>query len=183
MSRRIFKSNLSVDGITNLISQLQGYEDEIMVKAEMMVRLLADFGIRAAEYSVYDDYRPHIDFVYEPLSRDVDMVEGQLVGRDNSVIHRVWYTRLGAVSGEADVSPILMSEFGAGPYALNGHRGTFPNQRNAFKSEWFWYDVSGKRHSSEEDYHMIATQPMYHAFVEMMQKADHVARQVFGAGV
>ena len=165
-----------------MISDLHDYaDDELYVKADMMVRLLADYGIRVAEYSVYDEFRPHIDFVYEPLSTSTDYrVDGQLVGRDNSVIHRVWYSRLGAFSGEADVSPILMSEFGAGPYALQGHRGTFPNQRNAFKSEWFWYDVSGKKHSSEEDYKMIATQPMYHAFIEMVQKADMVARQVFG---
>ena len=183
MSKRIFKSDLSVDGIQNIINQLHDYaDDELYVKAEMMVRQLADMGIRVAEYSVYDVFRPHIDFVYEPLSTTTDYrVDGQLVGRDNSVIHRVWYSRLGAFQGEADVSPILMSEFGAGPYALHGHRGTFPKQRNAFKSEWFWYDVSGKKHSSEEDYTMIATQPMYHALVEMMQKVDMVARMVFGA--
>ena len=73
-----------------------------------------------------------------------------------------------------------MSEYGAGFYALNGHRGTFPGQRHAFKSEWFWYDGNGVKHSSEEDYHMIATQPMYRALVDMMLNVEKVAKEVFG---
>ena len=72
-----------------------------------------------------------------------------------------------------------MSEYGAGWYALNGHRGTFPGQTHAFESEWFWYDVFGRKHSSEEDYHMIATQPMYKALIDMIQNVQAVAKEVF----
>ena len=182
MSKRIFKSNLSVAGLHNMISDLHDYaNDELYVKADMMVRLLADYGIRVAEYSVYDEFRPHIDFVYEPLSTSTDYrVDGQLVGKDNSVIHRIWYGRKGKVAGSADVSPILMSEFGAGPYANKDHRGTFPKQKHAMESKWYWRDQAGELHSSDEDHTMISTQPMYHAFIEMVQKADMVARQVFG---
>ena len=183
MSKRIFKSDLSTNGISNIVSQLKDYEDEIIVKANMVVRQLAEMGIRVAEYSVYPEFQPHIDFVYEPLSSSTEYrVDGQLVGRDNSVIHRVWYGRKGKMAGEADISPILMSEFGAGFYAEKDHRGTFPGQKHAMESQWFWRDASGELHSADEDYTMIATQPMYRAFVEMKQRVEEVVRNVFGLG-
>ena len=181
MSNRTFKSNLSVDGINNLIDQLQGYEDELLIKAELMIRELARYGIKAAEFNVYNKFRPFVDFVYKLDFMTDTEVEGNLIGQDNSLIQRVWYARKGQLAGVAYISPVMMSEFGAGPYAQEGHRGTFPNQKHAFESKWFWRDSSGKLHSSEEDYTMKATQPLYHAFVEMMQKADQVAREVFGA--
>lgn len=175
MSNRVLTSNLSTTGLNRLISQLKDYANNLDYIANEIVEKLAERGIRVAEYSVYGDWRSFIEFKYEPIN----LGEGELVGSDTKIIHRVWYTRLGAVSGEADVSPLLMSEYGAGPYALYGHRGTFPGQKNAFKSEWYWYDVFGRKHSSEEDYHMVSTQPMYRAFIDMMQSIDKVAREVF----
>ena len=182
MSKRKFKSNLSVDGIQNIVDQLHDYaDDELLVKAEMIVRQLAFMGIKVAEYSVFSDFRPYIEFVYKPDFTTDTEVEGNLIGQDTTLIHRVWYGRKGNVAGQADVSPVMMSEFGAGPYAQNGHRGSFPGQKHAMQSKWFWRDADGTLHSSEEDYTMVATQPMYHAFVEMMQRVDEVAKQVFGA--
>ena len=180
MSKRIFKSDLSISGISNIISQLHDYEDEIIVKANMVVRQLAEMGIKVAEYSVYNEFRPFIDFVYKPDFMTETEVEGNLIGKDNTLIQRVWYGRKGQMAGVAYISPVMMSEFGAGPYAQQGHRGSFPGQKHAFEPKWFWRDEAGMLHSSEEDYTMVATQPMYHAFIEMMQKADKVVRQVFG---
>ena len=84
------------------------------------------------------------------------------------------------MAGQADISPILMSEFGAGPYAHSGHRGTFPGQKHADQPQWFWRDQSGVLHSSEDDYGMVSTQPMYRAFIEMKQRVEEVVRIVFG---
>lgn len=178
MSNRVFSSNLSTEGLNRLIRKLSAYKDELSILAEEIVERLAERGIKVAEYSVYGDWRSLIEFRYEPEN----LGEGRLIGQDITLIHRVWYT-----SGdpkirkqrEADVSPLLMSEYGAGWYALDGHRGTFPNQHNAFKSEWSWFDASGNRHTSEEDYHMIATQPMYRALVEMMVNAEKIVQEVF----
>ena len=181
MSNRVYKSNLSTSGINNLISQLEAYaEVDLPNIADMIVRRLAAIGIRVAEYSVYSDWRDCIEFKYEPTG--FDLGQGEVIARDTTLIHRVWYaSKKTSIKNqrEAYISPLLMSEFGAGWYALTGHRGTFPGQRHAFESEWFWYDVNGKKHSSEEDYHMVATQPMYRAFVEMMLNVDKVAREVF----
>ena len=175
MSNRVYKGDLSTEGIQSIISQLENYAYiQLPEIADTIVRRLAEIGIKVAEYSVYGDWRQLIEFRYEPLGEG----DGELVGQDISVVHRIWYTKGGAVKGEADISPLLMSEYGAGPYALQGHRGTFPDQTHAFQQEWFWYDASGTKHSSEEDYHIIATQPMYRAMVVMMQKAKKVAKEV-----
>ena len=178
MSNKVYKSNLSTEGISKLISQLTAYRDELDLIADEIVNRLAERGIMVAEYSTMSDWRDLIEFKYEPKN----LGEGELVGKDITLIHRVWYTSKNANirnQREAYVSPLLMSEYGAGQYAIDGHRGTFPGQRHAFESEWFWYDGNGKRHSSEEEPHMVATQPMYRAFVDMMLNVEKVAKEVF----
>lgn len=178
MSRKTLKADLSTEGIQSIIDQLNDYVNvELKHKADVLVRKLAEIGITVAEYSVYSDFRPYIEFRYDTIS----LGAGELVGEDVKLIHRIWYTKGGQVSGKADISPLLMSEYGAGPYALQGHRGTFPGQKNAFRSEWYWYDESGTKHSSEEDYTMVSTQPMHRALLEMIRKAEAVAREVFRA--
>ena len=176
MSNRVFQGDLSTEGIQSIIDQLNQYAYvDLPHLADVFVRRLAEVGITVAEYTVYSTFRPYIEFRYDTQGLGV----GELVGSDNALIHRVWYTKGGAVQGEADISPLLMSEYGAGPYALNGHRGTFPNQKHAFQNEWYWYDETGEKHSSEEDYTMIATQPLYKALVEMMNRATKIAKEVF----
>ena len=181
MSKRTFKSDLSVNGIENIIGQLVSYEDEILIKAEQMIKELSLYGIKAAKYSVCNAFKPYVDFMYSLDFMTDTEVEGNLVGEDNTLLQRVWYNRKGQLTGVAYISPIMMSEFGAGPHALEGHRGTFPSQKHAFDEKWFWRDEAGKLHPSDEDYTMVATQPMYHAFVEMIQRIDTVAKEVFGA--
>ena len=178
MSNRVIKGDLSTEGIQSIIDQLNHYADvDLPHLADVFVRRLAEVGITVAEYTVYSVFRPYIEFRYDVKGLAV----GELVASDNTLIHRVWYTKGGEVAGEADISPLLMSEYGAGPYALYGHRGTFPGQHNAFRNEWFWYDASGTKHSSEEDFTMIATQPMYKALYQMMEQATRIAREVFKA--
>ena len=176
MSNRVFKGDLSTEGIQSIIDQLNQYAHvDLPHLADVFVRKLAEVGITVAEYSVFSVFRPYIEFRYDTKGLGV----GELVGSDNALIHRVWYTKGGNVKGEADISPLLMSEYGAGPYADSDHRGTFPGQTHAFQNEWYWYDATGTKHSSAQDYTMISTQPMYKALVEMMEKAETVAKEVF----
>lgn len=178
MSNRTLTSDLSTEGINRLIKQLKSYVDDLDIIADDIVQGLAQRGIKVAEYSVYEDWQSLIEFKYEPMN----LGEGELVGESIRLIHRVWYTSSNPNirnRREAYVSPMLMSEYGAGPHALEGHRGTFPAQRNAFKSQWRWFDGSGKEYKSTDDYHMIATQPMYHAVVAIIESAEEVAREVF----
>lgn len=176
MSNRVFKGDLSTEGIQSIIDQLNHYAFvDLPHLADVFVRELAEAGITVAEYTVYSDFRPYIEFKYETKG----LCQGELVASDSALIHRIWYTKGGDVAGEADISPLLMSEYGAGPYAMTGHRGTFPGQTHAFQSVWYWYDATGTKHSSEEDYTIISTQPMYKALYQMMERATTIARKVF----
>ena len=178
MSKKVLTSNLSTEGINKLIKQLNTYKDELDIIADEIVQRLAERGIKVAEYSVMSDWRQCVEFKYEPKN----LGEGELIGKDTTLIHRIWYTSDKPnlrKKKEADISPLWMSEFGAGQYALEGHRGTFPGQHQAFKSVWYWYDAAGNRYSSEDDYHMVSTQPMYRAFVDMMTNVEKVAKDVF----
>lgn len=176
MSNRVYKGTLSTEGIQSIIDQLNHYADvELPHLADVLVRRLAEVGITVAEYTVHNEFRPYIEFKYDTAGLGV----GELVGQDATLIHRIWYTKGGAVAGEADISPLLMSEYGAGPYAVRGHRGTFPDQKHAFQSEWFWYDANGMKHSSEDDPTIVSTQPMYKAMYQMIKSAERVARKVF----
>lgn len=178
MSNRTYTSNLSTEGLNKLIEQLKAYETNLELIADEIVRRLAERGIRVAEYSVYSDWRSLVEFRYEAKG----LGDGELIGKDKTLIHRVWYTSKNPSirnQREAYVSPLLMSEYGAGPFALEGHRGTFPAQRHAKESEWSWFDANGKRHSSKEDYHMIATQPMYRALADMIANVEKVVKEVF----
>ena len=180
MSNRVLSSGLSTAGINKLISELKSLENNLDFIAEEIVEKLAERGIKVAEYCVYSDWRSLVEFKYEPIS----LGEGEFVGEDVRLIHSIWYTNADPKirkQRDAYVSPLLMSEYGAGPYAVAGHRGTFPGQRHAFKSEWSWFDASGKRHTSEEDYHKISTQPMYRAMYEMMESVEKVAKEVFSS--
>lgn len=180
MSNRVFKGDLSTEGINSIIEQLKQYaEVDLPNMASELVRRLAEVGITVAEYTVYSDFRPHIDFVYKPDAVTPYGAMGYLQAHDTALIHRVWYSKNGQMIGDAYISPLLMSEYGAGPYAVTGHRGTFPGQKHAFESMWYWYDESGERRCSEDDYLMVPTQPMYKALVEMMNKVNEIAREVF----
>ena len=178
MSNRIFKSDLSTEGLNGIIEQLRQYADvDLPMMADEFVRRLAEIGIQVAEYAVVGEFKDCIEFKYIPMR----MGAGNLTAWDIQPIQRIWYTKGGAVSGEADISPILMSEYGAGPHAIEGHRGTFPGQKYAFRSVWYWYDKNGEKHSSNDDTSMIPTQPMYKALVEMMEKVKTVAKEVFSS--
>ena len=181
MSNRIYKGNLSTEGIQGIIDGLKKYADVTLpMLCDQVCRELAEMGIKVAEYTVFNEFKPYIEFRYDTKSLGV----GELVAQDNILIHRVWYTSAEKnirKKKEAWISPLLMSEYGAGPLAIDGHRGTFPGQKHAMQSEWSWFDESGQRHTSLDDKLMNPTQPMYRALVEMMINAEKVVREVFSS--
>ena len=80
-------------------------------------------------------------------------------------------------TGSAVVDPLLMAEFGSGQFAVEGHRGTFPNQKHAFDPNgWYWRDLSGELHHSRG---ITPTRPLYKAKEEMTQQIREVAERVF----
>lgn len=174
MARYKFKSDLSVKGINNLINQLKEYENVTLPsKLDGFVEALAKRGIKVAYQQMYGEFANCVEFVYESTG----ICEGELVGKNTRLIHRVWYTKNGNVAGQYDISPILMAEFGAGKYAAPGWRGTLG--KNGLKDSWGWYDSGGNLHLSEEDPTIKPSHPMHNAFLEMINVYREVAQEVF----
>lgn len=104
---------------------------------------------------------------------------------NNGIIQSQWRTKDGIK--EADVSPVLMAEFGSGLRANNSTiaqklgmgTGTFPDQTHAEDPEGWWYQTLDEvwHHS----YGVYPTMPMEKALMEMFDQIDTVAKEVFGS--
>ena len=177
MAKYKFKSNLSTNGINNLIKELNNYANVILqAKTDAFIEALANRGIKVAYEQMVGEFNGKVAFSYEYVSKGV----GKLVGEDIQKILRVWYyskPNVGKIKDSYYISPLLMSEFGAGKYAPSEWRGSLGE--NGKKDVWGWYDENGTLHLSSEDPSIIPTHPMYNAFLEMKEVFEEVAKEVF----
>lgn len=180
MARYKFKTDLSAKGIQNLINELNHYRDVILPsKEDAFIEALARKGIKVAYEHMVGEFDGKVTFTYEYVRQG----EGQLVGSDVQKVFRQWYypkPNVGRVKDSYYISPILMSEFGAGKYAPSEWRGSLGE--NGKKDVWGWYDENGELHLSTEDPSIIPTHPMHNAFLEMSEVASQVAQEVFTYG-
>lgn len=187
MARRIFKANLSVDSIRNMKKELMDYQNNTLPSLiKRFVEELAKIGIQTARANLgsIDDLgnvSSLVSFTKEVNSQN-DGYVGLVIAKDLAQIKQFWLS--GGKVKSADVSPLLMYEFGSGQKASNPKslpgvgQGTFPGQTHAFDKEgWYWQDLNGKWHHS---YGITPTSPMFHAFEEIERQVANVAKEVFG---
>ena len=167
----------SLDNLDVLIDYLEDYKNGLDAKARMVSEKLADLGISIAQRNVGGGLGKYVTFSKQIGNEEV------MFCASSDLITVTWDTKDGVRS--ADISPVLMCEFGAGQYADNpfdnlqgiGGRGTFPNQTHADDPNGWWYhNDTGWHHS----YGIHPTQPMYHAYIGMLEDVEKVAREVFG---
>lgn len=169
---------LNTKSIKAAIKELNNYKTSLAQKNEEFVSRLLDLGISTAQQNV-GAMGKHILFTKE-VDGTTNCV-GLLIGKDAEKIVSRWKRYNEVV--EAEVSPILFEEFGAGMYAkvlfpVDGvGRGTFPNQTHAFEAAWHWLDTDGIWHSSSG---YMPSHPMYHAEMAMINQIQMVAKEVFG---
>lgn len=170
---------LSDDSIQAAISTLQNYKQEILNKCERLVSELADSGIEVGKNNT-GNFGHYIIFSkkIEPNNNGCTAI---IVATETGQIISQWQTSDGIKT--ADVSPLLMAEFGSGWRAQphfdddRGGQGTFPEQTHAFDSEgWYWRDLEGNLHHS---YGITPTMPMYNATMEIINQYKQIAREVF----
>jgi len=179
--KRINISLTTPGSIQKAIEELQSYKFSLKTKAYTLVDRLLAIGIRVAEENS-GEYKGLI--FYEPfISNEFDCV-GFLIAQDKQKIVREWYRGGQLVS--AEVSPLLMAEFGSGwfaevLFALSGvGQGTFPGQIHAFdENGWTWTTKDGVRHYSMGE---TPTHPMHNASMALINNVVEVAREVFGNG-
>lgn len=180
MAKRI-KATLSQSSLRQAQQEIQRYKQEMLVKCRTVAERLCEAGIRVATENL-GGYGKYVTFSTE-ITPQKSGIKAVLMATNTGLIKSEWRTRDGEKS--ADVSPLLMAEFGSGLRANNPNAskfgmgtGTFPGQTHAENPEGWWYmDLEGEWHHS---YGVTPTMPMYKASKEMMDNVTKIVREVFG---
>lgn len=176
---RVFKSDLSVKGLRKLQKELRQYQ-RVTFKNQLrqFVSELADVGIRIAKLNK-GEFGDYIGFVKELQDTKYNYKTKALVIGLNQVPNVVtWLKKGGAHSVE--VNSIMMAEFGSGQFAVNGHRGTFPDQKHAMEDEWSYIPiVDGQLKEQETSSGVNPTMPLFRASIEMQNQIETIANRVF----
>lgn len=170
---------LNSASIQKSIDYLNKYKDTLNDKCQTFVERLLERGIRTAQANS-GEYGGMIKFEKKLNPSDYGC-DGVLVATDGQKLIREWMRGGNVVS--AEVSPLLMAEFGSGWLAkvldpVEGvGQGTFPDQTHAFDPHgWWWETPDGEKHHS---YGEAPTYPMHAASIAILIDADTVARKVF----
>ena len=170
-------ARLNTRDITDVIRQVERFKYSIERKLTDFVLELAEVGIQVARANTYVEY----DEQYMNMGDLIEFTKDTVI-EDTGVTCTL--TAFGQVytkewkNGSAQVNPLLMAEFGSGAKAIDGHRGTFPNQHVAFLESWHWTDNSGQVHESSGS---EPSRPMFKAKEEMERQIREVAERVFSA--
>lgn len=180
--RRINISLTTLGSLQKAIDELNAYKQSLRDKAYIFIDRLLSIGIQTAE-SNSGEYQGWIFYYSNIIVAEYDCI-GILIARDKGKIISEWYKGGQIVS--AEVSPLLMAEFGSGWLAEvlynvpNVGQGTFPGQTHAFdEGGWSWTTPDGVLHHSEG---IKPTHPMHAAELALINNVVSVAREVFGNG-
>ena len=178
--------HLNSESIQDAIAKLEQIKQNVSSRANMMISKLLEIGITTAQQNT-GKYAGYIKFE-TMVEESQDGYVGLLIASDAEKIISRW--RRGGEIIEAEVSPLLMAEFGSGQYAevkdlwseLAGVVGqgtfTYPDQirNHAFDPMgWGWYDLDGKWHWSKGEY---PTYPMYESWQAMKDALETVITSV-----
>lgn len=178
MSKKVFKSDISVSSLNDLKRQLLQYKDSLPIKCEKLVSRLLQSGVAVSQSKISES----------PLGKYVTVTTN--ISADNMGCKGILLAK-GAVKeqeGYAPFSILLAIEFGAGvhynptpnpiissefPYGV----GTFPGQTHAYQDTWFYWDENTQEWKPTHG--VKATMPMYNADMEIIQNVVKFAKEVF----
>lgn len=181
------RAKLTSSDLKRAADEVTAYANNLPNRVMTVLQRLADKGINVAEQTI-DWYGNYITFSKQTETNGV-----VIVAQEVGVMISEWLRNGEKV--EAEVSPLLMAEFGAGSHAViwEGRtsntevlsdgtkigRGTFPDQTHAFQSYWHYMDLSGNWQTVTG---LSPTRPLYHAVMEIIAQVDATAKEVFGNG-
>ena len=178
MARKII-TNISTDQLNQTVKYLRDYAERLRTRCGQFVNELADIGIDTARwylFNIINDTNGEMISLGDKVSFSKKTPENPdgatcIIIPVSEPFLSVWQT------GSAVVDPLLMAEFGSGMFAVEGHRGTFPEQKHAFDPNgWYWRDMGGQLHHS---YGIQPTRPLLRAKEEMERQIVAVAERVF----
>ena len=177
-----FSFGLSVNEVQNCIKELKAYQNDLNRKCEELCRGLTQEGIQIAQAHIGSSgFGKYIRLGCSEITPQQAGCKAIFYMEDTTKIKSEWQTKEGVRS--AEVSPMLMLEFGSGlkaenPAGISGvGQGTFPGQTHAFdKGGWWYMDLDGNWHHSTG---VSPKMPMYYAGRELREKVVAIAREVF----
>lgn len=187
MSKRI-RVQLNWQSIQDSINDIERYKESLIYKCTILVSELQKIGIDTAiehsgEFGAYIVFKEQIG-----VEQTANGAKCCISAKDAKKIIRSWKTKKGGVK-TAEVSPVLMTEFGSGRYAVIDDptgvagQGTFPDQKHAFDPDgWWWIDANDSKNNWQHSYGHVPTYPMHQAVLDMRDKIVEVARRVFADG-
>ena len=179
MANKVFKSDLSVNGVEALKSQLLKYKDSLSIKCETLVSRLLQSGVGVSRSKIRESPLGKYITVTTNISADKMGCKGILLAKGE----------VKEQDGYAPFSILLAIEFGAGvhfnptpnplissefPYGV----GTFPGQTHAYQDMWWYWDENTQEWKPTHG--VKATMPMYSADMEIIQNVVKFAKEVFG---
>lgn len=177
---------LSAKEILRAKDEINNYKQKLIDGCDQFVNELADLGIKTALMACEnDELSKYIAFTKEAVVGGEKTLLLVATNR-NGLLKRFWFglNEYGVrVVKSADISPLLMVEFGSGMYAENPYkfegvgRGTFPGQTHAFEDSWSYQTLDGVWHESSG---IKPSMPMYKAWEQMYSDIYLVAQKVFG---
>jgi len=181
------KAKLTSSDLKRAADELTAYANNLPNRIMAVLQRLADKGITAGETTI-GNFGKYVTF-----SKHTEGLGVVIVAQETGVIVSEWLRHGERV--EAEVSPLLMAEFGAGSHAIIWEgtksntdtlpdgtkigRGTFPDQTHAFQNTWWYMDVNQQWHQASG---VNPTRPLHHAVMEIIAQVDATAREVFGNG-
>ncbi len=179
MAKKTLKADLSISSIRNLQKELEKYRDSLTYKCELLVKRLAEAGIKVAETNIGKSPLGKYVAIKTEITEEQAGCKAILIATGETFEH----------DGYSPFNSLLAIEFGSGikynseenPKApdLGFGVGTFPDQTHAFDKNgwWFW---SEEKQAWIHSYGVKATMPMYQASLEIAENVVKIAKQVFG---
>lgn len=176
MSKKIFKTDLSVRGIEKIKRELLDYKNDLEIKCNKIVKRLMELGISVANAKINESPMGKYVSVQVHISNGSTDCKGLLLATGKIQEHE----------GYEPFNVLLAVEFGAGIYYNktpnpNADKfelgvGTFPGQIHAFEDGWYYYGEDEKWHYTHGT---KATMPMYNADMEIIRNMVKVVKNVF----
>lgn len=196
MGKTVIRVGLSMKSIKDAQKAIRKYQRYLLKKCKLFVSKLAEVGIETGTRVASGDqgnapeenkgYGKYVVFSKQIDNPTQTGVRGILIASNsNGLLRSQWRTNNNATGiATADVSPILMAEFGAGIKANNPNaskfgmgQGTFPGQTHAFDAEGWWYQTLD--YEWHHSYGVTPTMPVQKAADEMVREIARVVREVW----
>ena len=172
---------LSVAEVQAAIKEIKAYQNDLNRKCEELCRRLTAEGIQIAQAHIGSSGFGKYIRLSSEITPEKAGCEAILYMEDTTKIKSEWQTKEGVRS--AEVSPMLMLEFGSGLKAENPANipgvgaGTFPGGKHGSEPGWYYMDLEGNWHYSTG---VSPKMPMCYTGKELREKVVTIAREVFG---